>query len=63
MLPRATTDCVAARYYQVLMGGAHGNLDLLELIDGRSYTSQCGSASRTREAAKRMGECVLTHPS
>ena len=33
-----------------LVGGANGDLDLLESIDGRSYTLQCRSASRAREA-------------
>ena len=36
-------------HYAVLVGGANGDLDLLQLIDGRSYELQCRSNSRTRE--------------
>ena len=34
--------------YAILVGGANGELDLLELIDGRSYDVQCRSASEIR---------------
>jgi len=49
--------------YAVLVGGANGDLDLLELIDGRSYTLQCRSACRTRQAEKCMGEGLSTQRS
>ena len=47
-------------YYAVLVGGANGDLDLLELIDSRSYKLQCSSVSRTRETENCMGEGLLT---
>jgi len=45
--------------YAVVVGEANGDLDLLELIDGRSHKLQCRSAARTREAEKCMGEGLL----
>jgi len=35
-------------YYADRVGGANGDLDLLEFIVGRSYKLQCGSGYRTR---------------
>ena len=35
-------------YYADRVWGANGDLDLLELIDGRSYKLQCRSSYRTR---------------
>ena len=51
-----TVDCAVcgkwptAPCYSVLVGGANGDLDLLELIDGRSCVLQCRSASEIWEA-------------
>jgi hypothetical protein len=36
-------------YYAVRVGVAHGDLDFLELIDGRAYKLQCRSVCRTRQ--------------
>ena len=44
-------------------GVSNGDLDVLELIDGRSYKLQCRSASRTRGVDFCMGEGLLTHRS
>ena len=51
------------RGYADQLRRANGDLDLLELIDGRSYKLQCRSASRTREAENCMGEGLLTYRS
>jgi hypothetical protein len=50
-------------HYTVLVGGANGDMDLLELIDGRSYKLQWRSVSRTRETDFCMGEGLLTQRS
>ena len=49
--------------YAVLTGGANGDLDLLEFMDGRSYKLQCRSHSRTREFEACMCEGRLTQRS
>jgi len=40
----------------VLVGGANGNLDLVESIDGRSCKLQCRLACCTRHAEYCVGE-------
>jgi hypothetical protein len=50
-------------FYAVLVGGANGDQDLLELIDGRSYELQCRTVSRTRETETCMCEGLLTQRS
>ena len=58
------TNCMVGpeRYYADWLGGSNGDLDLLELIDGRSYKGRCRSASEIREAES-MGEGLLTQRS
>jgi len=59
-----SNDCIErCGVYAVLVGGANEDLDLLELIDGRSYKLQCRSACRTRQAETCMGEGLLTQRS
>ena len=41
---------VGRTIYAVLVGGTNGDLEVLELIDGRSYTLQCRLDCRTRQA-------------
>jgi hypothetical protein len=53
-------DILNLSYYAILVGGANGDLDLLELTDGRSYESQCRPACRSRQAENCMGEGLLT---
>ena len=50
-----TIPCYAAR-----VGGADGDLDLLELLYGRPHKLQCRSVCRTRQTENCMSEGLLT---
>jgi len=58
-----TQETRVGKCYADRVGGAIGDLDLLELIDGSHDKLQCRSVCHTRQTATYMGEGLLTQRS